>query len=158
MFGKECEDKNCAKRHRRQCRHGSICSFLKKNKCEYKHDQTKLIVDNQAKNIRKEADLLKTETLSLKLEIIKLKKTIADQQSKLDKITNDHNVNNNSTKQKQDQLEKQNKELQKNIKEIRLEYEACLTKLKADSTSKDSAIKALHDNLSEETSRNDASL
>ena len=39
-----------------------------------------------------------------------------------------------------------------------MEYEACLTKLKADSTSKDSAIKALQDNLSEEESRNEASL
>ena len=37
-------------------------------------------------------------------------------------------------------------------------YEACLTKLKADSTSKDYAIKALQDNLSEEASRNEASL
>lgn len=55
-------------------------------------------------------------------------------------------------------MEKQNKELQKNIKETRLEYETCLTKLKADSISKDSAIKSLQDNLSEETSRNKASL
>ena len=45
-----------------------------------------------------------------------------------------------------------------NIQEIRLEYEACLTKLKADSTSKDSAIKSLQDNISEETSQNKASL
>lgn len=49
----ECKDKNCAKRHRRQCRHGSICFFLKKNKCEYKHNQTKFMIDNQAKKYKK---------------------------------------------------------------------------------------------------------
>ena len=37
---------------------------------------------------------------------------------------------------------------------MRLEYEACLTKLKVDSQSKDSAIQALKYNLSAETSQN----
>ena len=41
---------------------------------------------------------------------------------------------------------------------MRSEYEACLTKVKVDSQSKDSAIQALKDNLSAETSQNKASL
>ena len=76
---KECQNKKCNKRHQRQCRFEERCSFLRQNKCEYKHGTVNGTTTKQIDEINSETNKLKKETTTLKGEIVNLKKTIEDQ-------------------------------------------------------------------------------
>ena len=77
-----CNDKSCQKRHKRFCKHGSKCKFLKDKSCAFKHDR-QIFKTAQLEETPMDAKLYLAEIDMLKCEIEALKKKVSEKEKQV---------------------------------------------------------------------------
>ena len=137
-----CKAKECDKRHRRYCRYGPKCTYLRKNTCEYKHTSIDPVLTekNTFQNVQKEAEKCQQESEAIRKEVEHLKDIIEKQKIQLKSLDK---AKTNKYTNKISLLNSKIEILNKTINDDKIKFSSIIAQGKEELKHKDGLIKCL---------------